>query len=169
MIGRRHDMVVTKWGARFMGRRFPVAVGRGGITHAKREGDGATPAGRWRLMGGGYRADRGVPPKAPFRLRPIGPRDLWSDDPAAAGYNHPARAPYAPSHERLARPDRLYDVVIVTDWNWPDAVPGRGSAIFVHVWRGPRVPTAGCLAFRPDHLGWILARWTPRARIIVRG
>ena len=29
-----------------------------GITRNKREGDGATPAGAWRLMGGGYRADR---------------------------------------------------------------------------------------------------------------
>jgi L,D-peptidoglycan transpeptidase YkuD (ErfK/YbiS/YcfS/YnhG family) len=41
----RIDIVVTRWGARFMGRRFPCAIGRGGITQTKREGDGATPAG----------------------------------------------------------------------------------------------------------------------------
>lgn len=164
----RDDMVVTRWGARFRGRRFPVSIGRGGMTRDKREGDGATPLGTWRLMAGCYRADRGPCPHAPFAMRATGPRDLWSDDPSAPDYNHLVRAPHAPSHERLARADGLYDIVIVSDWNWPDAVAGMGSAIFVHVWRGPRKPTAGCLAFREDHLRWILARWTPRARIFLR-
>jgi len=168
VVARRGDMVVTHWGARFLGRRFPVAIGRGGITGDKREGDGATPAGIWRLMGGGYRADRSLAPKAPVRMRAIAARDLWSDDPADPNYNHAVRAPYAASHERLARADGLYDIFLVTDWNWPDASPGAGSAIFVHLWRGPRKPTAGCLAFRPDHLRWILTRWTKRSRIIVR-
>lgn len=152
-----------------MGRRFPVSNGRGGMAHDKREGDQATPVGIWRLTGGGYRADRGRRPDAPLWLEPLGPRDLWSDDPAAAEYNHPVRAPYAPSHERLFRGDRLYDIVLFTDWNWPEAQPGRGSAIFVHLWRRPRYPTAGCIAFRRDHLEWILARWRPRSRIVVRG
>lgn len=160
-------MVVTRWGARFCGRRFPVAIGRGGFTQDKREGDGATPVGVWRLVAGFYRADRVFPPDTPVPLRPTGPRDLWSDDPGAAAYNHLVRAPYASSHERMARGDGLYDIVLVTDWNWPAAQPGRGSAIFVHVWRGPRQPTAGCLAFREDHLRWILARWRPAARIFV--
>ncbi|MBL6427520.1 MAG: L,D-transpeptidase family protein [Maritimibacter sp.] len=161
-------MVVTRWGARFAGRHFPVAIGRGGITQNKREGDGATPAGTWRLMGGGYRADRVMPPPAPIGLRAIGPHDLWCDAPEDTLYNHAVRAPYSASHERLRRADPLYDIFIVTDWNWPEASPGKGSAIFVHCWRGPRKPTAGCLAFRPDHLRWILARWTPRSRILVR-
>lgn len=169
MIPRRGDMVVTRWGAQFMGRRFPVSIGRGGMTTEKREGDGATPVGVWRLMGGGYRADRGLAPRVPFSIRAIGPQDLWSDDPTQPDYNHDVRAPYPHSHERLRRADRLYDVFLITDWNWPDAAPGKGSAIFVHNWRRPRYPTAGCLAFRPDHLRWILERWTPHSRIILRG
>lgn len=169
MTPRRADMVVTRWGARFMGRRFPVSIGKGGMTRDKREGDGATPVGVWRLMGGGYRADRTAPLDVPFRMRAIGQRDLWSDDPAAPDYNHDVRAPYAPSHERLRRADGLYDLFLITDWNWPNAVPGKGSAIFVHCWKRPRKPTAGCLAFRPDHLRWILARWTRDSRIIVKG
>jgi L,D-peptidoglycan transpeptidase YkuD (ErfK/YbiS/YcfS/YnhG family) len=161
-------MVVTRWGARFAGRHFPVAIGCGGITQDKREGDGATPAGTWRLMSGGYRADRVTRPPAPIDLRAIGPHDLWCDAPEDTQYNHAVRAPYSASHERLRRGDPLYDIFIVTDWNWPEANPGKGSAIFVHCWRGPRKPTAGCLAFRPDHLRWILARWTPRSRILVK-
>lgn len=161
-------MVVTRWGAWFGGRRFPVAIGRGGITTDKREGDGATPAGVLHLMGGGYRSDRVPAPIAPVGLSMIGPKDLWCDEPDDPAYNHPVRAPYAASHERLRRADGLYDIFIISDWNWPNAQPGKGSAIFVHCWRGPRKPTAGCIAFRPDHLRWILARWTPRSRVIIR-
>lgn len=162
------DLVVTRWGARFLGRRFPVSIGRNGITKNKREGDGATPAGVWRLMEGGYRADRVPPPEAPFPMYRIGSQDLWCDDPHHSAYNHAVSSPFRASHERLRRADGLYDIFIVTDWNWPDAEPGKGSAIFIHCWRGPRKPTAGCLAFRPDHLRWILARWTPTSRVIVK-
>lgn len=162
-------MVVTRWGARFMGRRFPVSIGRGGMTDDKREGDMATPRGVWRIMGGYYRADRRTHPDTALRLHPVGPRDIWSDDPEDPAYNHPLRATNHPfSHERLRMTPRLYDVVLVSDWNWPDAQPGKGSAIFIHQWRKPRHPTAGCLAFAPDHLRWILARWTPQSRLIVR-
>jgi L,D-peptidoglycan transpeptidase YkuD (ErfK/YbiS/YcfS/YnhG family) len=47
-------------------------------------------------------------------------------------------------------------------------VPGRGSAIFVHRWRGPVQPTAGCVALRPDHLRWVAARIAPGTRLVVR-
>ena len=169
MIPRSGDMVVTRWGALYRGRRIPCAIGKGGIRPDKREGDGATPLTALRLMGAGYRADRISKPKAPFRVRAIGPGDLWSDDPKDAAYNHAVRAPYGHSHERLRRADHLYDIFVVTDWNWPAATPGRGSAIFVHRWRKPRHPTEGCIAFAPQHLRWILATWRPGARIIVRG
>ena len=159
------DLVVTPSGLRFLGRRFPCVVGRGGITASKREGDGATPAGRHRIAGMLYRPDRMAPP-VPWAV-PIGPRDLWSDDPADLDYNLMVRAPYGPSHERLRRADRLYDLVLVTDWNWPIATPGRGSAIFLHRWRKPRHPTEGCVAMAPAHLLWIAVRIRLGTRIIV--
>ncbi len=163
-------MIVTRWGARFLGRRFPCALGRGGITHEKREGDGATPVGVWHLELGGYRADRITPPRTRLAVAEIGPRDIWSDDPDDPDYNQWLTTSAHPfSHERLRRADPLYDLVLVSDWNWPDATPGRGSAIFVHQWRRPRYPTAGCIAFRPDHLAWIVENWRPESRIIVRG
>ena len=34
------DLVVTPAGLRFMGQHFACTVGRGGVTGAKREGDG---------------------------------------------------------------------------------------------------------------------------------
>lgn len=164
MIFSPQDIVVTKWGARFMGRRFPCAIGKGGIRADKREGDGATPVGVHAVPLFYYRADR-VPP---INGHMIGPRDLWCDAGDDPAYNHLVRAPYAASHERMRRSDRLYDLVGVTDWNWPVATPGKGSAIFLHRWRKPRHPTEGCVAFRADHLRWIAERLTPRSRLIVR-
>ena len=162
---------VTRQGARFAGRRFPCAVGRGGIGVKRAEGDGITPLGAHPLEALLYRADRPVG-RAGARAfhgaaRAIGPRDAWSDDPADPGYNRLARLPHEPSHERLRRADPMYDLVGVLDWNRHPVTPGRGSAIFLHVWRGPRRPTAGCVAFRAADLVWILARWTRRSRLIV--
>ncbi|WP_296762931.1 L,D-transpeptidase family protein [Sediminimonas sp.] len=159
------DLVLTPTHLRFMGRRFPCAIGRGGLTGAKREGDGATPLGAHRITGMLYRPDRIAPP-ADWAV-PIRPGDLWSDDPDHADYNLMVRAPYPHSHECLRRADPLYDLVLLTDWNWPRAVRGAGSAIFIHQWRRPGYPTAGCVALRRDHLRWIAARVTVGTRLIV--
>lgn len=156
---------LTPAGLLAFGRSIPVTVGRGGIVTAKREGDGATPAAVLRVAGTLYRPDRVARP-APW-ARPILPGDLWCDDAAHPAYNHPARAPLAASHEVLRRADPLYDVVLVTDWNWPHAVPGAGSAIFLHQWRRPGFPTAGCIAMARADLLWLAARVRPGAPLLI--
>lgn len=112
-----------------------------------------------------WRPDR-LPRPAPW-AEPIRPGDLWCDDPRHPLYNHLARAPMTASHERMRRADRLYDLVLVTDWNWPEATPGAGSAIFLHRWRGPGRPTEGCIALRSDHLLDFARRLEPGTRLIV--
>jgi L,D-peptidoglycan transpeptidase YkuD (ErfK/YbiS/YcfS/YnhG family) len=164
----RTDIVVDPWGARFMNRRFPCAIGRGGITRRKREGDQATPAGAHHFIGMLYRPDRLAAAQLPDWALPIGPVDLWSDDPRDPDYNLMVRAPHPWRHERLSRPDPLYDLILLTDWNWPRAIPGEGSAIFVHTWRKPRHPTAGCVAFSRADLLWIAVRIRQQTRLIVR-
>jgi len=160
-----NDIVITPMGARFRGRHFPCSLGKGGITSDKREGDGATPAGIHGLVGCLYRPDRLAKP-CDWAV-PIGPSDLWSDDPRHEDYNLMVRAPYPHSHERLSRADPLYDIVLLTDWNWPRAEHGRGSAIFLHRWRRPGYPTEGCVAFAPEDLRWIVARIRFGTRLIV--
>ena len=157
---------LTPSGLLAFGLRIPVAIGRGGIVarEAKREGDGATPAGLWRVTGTLYRADRVARP-APW-ARPIRPGDLWSDDPKDPAYNRPVRAPHPFSHEALRRADRLYDIVLLTDWN-ADGAPGWGSAIFIHRWRKPGHPTEGCIATRAAGLVWLAARTPPGTRLRV--
>jgi len=162
------DMVLTPTGLRFAGRRFACTIGRGGVVaaEAKREGDGGTPAGVHRIVGMLYRPDRMARP-ADWAL-PIGPSDLWSDDSRDPDYNLMVRAPHVFSHEHLRRSDPQYDLVLITDWNWPYSVPGRGSAIFLHRWRRPCAPTAGCVALAPHDLLWIARRLRPQSRLIVR-
>lgn len=159
------DLVLTRGGVRFGGRVYPCSIGRGGVRPDKREGDGATPVGVHRIVAMLYRPDRLARPAD--WARPIGPADLWSDASGEAGYNQMVRAPYPHSHERLGRADPLYDIVLVTDWNWPMAMPGKGSAIFLHQWRRAHYPTEGCIAFARGDLMRIAARIGPGARLIV--
>lgn len=159
------DLVLTRQGLRFAGRLFPCTFGRNGVTVRKREGDGCTPAGEHDIVGCLYRPDR-MPRPVDWAL-PIGPSDLWSDDVKDPDYNLMVRAPHSFSHEKLRRPDPLYDLILLTDWNWPKSVPGRGSAIFIHRWRRPGAPTAGCVALAPHDLLWIVRRLKHGVRLIV--
>ena len=154
------------WGGTLrLGRwRVPCTIGRGGVRADKREGDGATPAGSHRITGLLWRADRMTRP-APW-ARPIGPSELWCDEPGHPSYNRLVRTPFDASAERLRRADRLYDLVLLTDWN-ADGVPERGSAIFVHRWRRPGAPTAGCVALAPRDLRRLVHRIGPGTRLVV--
>lgn len=144
---------------------LPCTHGKGGMTTTKREGDGATPRGLLRIVGCLYRPDRIARP-APWAV-PIRPDMLWSDAPDAPDYNLLVRAPYAPSHETLRRADPLYDVILLTDWNWPLATPGAGSAIFFHQWRRPGYPTEGCLAFSRADIRWLASVTPPGTEVLI--
>lgn len=162
----RDVMIVTPIGVLYHGRRLPYSMGRGSLRKDKREGDGATPWHDLQVTGVFYRPDRVLPP-SPWAV-PIGPCDLWSDANDDVAYNTHVRLPYAPSHEKLRRADPLYDVIITTDWNWPHAVAGKGSAIFLHQWRRPHFPTEGCLAFSRRDIWDLAALVTPNTRIEFR-
>ncbi|OYV40984.1 MAG: hypothetical protein B7Z80_03140 [Rhodospirillales bacterium 20-64-7] len=128
------------------GLRVRAVCGRGGITAAKREGDGATPAGLLKLLRVLYRADRLRAPACAVPVEPISQQDGWCDDPEHADYNRQIRLPHPARHEQLWREDAVYDVIGVLDWNLAAPVPGRGSAIFLHVARPDFAPTEGCIA-----------------------
>jgi L,D-peptidoglycan transpeptidase YkuD (ErfK/YbiS/YcfS/YnhG family) len=162
---KRSDLVLSPTGLRFLNRRFACSIGRGGVTSDKREGDGATPSGVHDLVGLLYRPDRIAKPTD--WAVPIGPSDLWSDDPADEDYNLMVRAPHGFGHETLRRADPLYDLVLITNWNWPYAARGKGSAIFIHQWRRPGYPTAGCLGLSRTDLHWIAPRIRLGTKLIV--
>ena len=149
---------------------MPVAIGRGGIAPKIGEGDGITPIGTFDILGIGWRSDRWDIDAPNIPQQPIGPQAVWSDDPKDPNYNHAAYAQGYPfGHERLCRADPLYDAFGIMDYNYPNAEPGKGSAIFIHVWRKPRHPTEGCIAFDRHDLAYIFANWKPWSQIVIRG
>ena len=159
------DLVLTPLGLRFQNSLYPCSIGRSGLSDRKSEGDGATPRGAHAITGLLYRPDRIARPTD--WACPIRPCDLWSDDPRHEDYNLMVRAPYGHSHERLRRADPLYDLIVLTGWNWPYVVKGRGSAIFIHQWRRPGAPTEGCIGLRLQDLHLIAGAIRPSSRLII--
>ena len=125
---------------------FRCALGKAGVSAFKREGDGATPLGRLRLLGGYTRNERHPLRRSGLVLIPIRADLGWCDAPADANYNRPVRLPFRASHEKMLRGDRLYDVCIVLDWNIRPRRRNGGSAIFMHLARPGFRPTEGCIA-----------------------
>jgi L,D-peptidoglycan transpeptidase YkuD (ErfK/YbiS/YcfS/YnhG family) len=145
------------------GRLARCALGRSGViaAGAKREGDGASPAGVWPLRRVLWRPDRGDGPATRLDRTPISRDDGWCDAPADEAYNQLVKAPYAASHERLWREDRVYDLLIVLGYNDDPVVPGAGSAIFLHLARPDYSPTEGCVALAATDLIHLLAHARP--------
>ena len=140
---------------------FPCALGRGGISANKREGDGATPLARMAIVSGFYRADRFRPGATMLPMTAIRGDLGWCEVPDDRNYNRPVTMPYAASHERMLRDDTLYDCCIVLDWNLVPRRRGRGSAIFFHLARPGFTPTLGCVAVTRA----VMARLLPRLSI----
>jgi len=126
---------------------FPCALGRGGISANKREGDGATPLAAMRILKGYFRGDHFSGAwRTRLAMTPIGADLGWCEVPEDRNYNRPVKIPYGASHERMKRDDRLYDACLVLDWNISPRMRGRGSAIFFHLARPGFTPTLGCVA-----------------------
>jgi L,D-peptidoglycan transpeptidase YkuD (ErfK/YbiS/YcfS/YnhG family) len=127
---------------------FPCALGRTGARVLKREGDGATPLGTFRLRQAYYRADKTGRPRTQLPLRRLRPDDGWCDAACDRNYNRIVRHPYPASAEHLWRKDGLYDLIVVLGYNDRPRIAGRGSAVFLHVAKPGLEPTEGCVALR---------------------
>jgi L,D-peptidoglycan transpeptidase YkuD (ErfK/YbiS/YcfS/YnhG family) len=146
----------------------PVALGRGGILANKREGDGATPRGTFRLKRLWWRADRDPRPETRLPHRQIKPEDAWCEDPADRRYNRPIRVPSGATGDRLRRDDHLYDFIIEIDHNTRPRIARRGSAVFIHVARPDLSPSAGCVTLPKARLRALLRQVGPNTRIAIR-
>ena len=142
-----------------------AVIGRKGLAPKgeKREGDGRTPSGVFALRRAfGYEEE--VPTGLVYQR--VTERDFWIDAPGSLQYNQwvAGDVPRV-SHEVLRRRDNLYKYAVVIEYNANPVVPGMGSAIFLHVWRGANKPTAGCVAMAEADilrfLQWLDKRQNP--------
>ena len=143
------------------------ALGRAGSRARKREGDGATPLGRWRVGAVFYRRDRVRRPRTPLPVRPLRRDDGWCDAVGDPNYNRAVRHPYPASAEKLWRSDNLYDLILTLEHNVRPRVQGLGSAIFLHVAGAGYPATAGCIAVTRLNLLRLLERMHPGSSVCV--
>lgn len=168
-----YERIEGKWQA--YGNGIRVSIGKNGLAWGqglhtlpsgkteKREGDGKAPSGIFRLgTSFGYAA---APVHFSFPYRQSTDRDYFVDDPASTDYNKWVAIPkdqpnnpqlYWKSVERMKRSDHLYEIGIEVAHNTTPAFPGKGSAIFMHVWRADGLPTLGCTAMPKEELQKIL-------------
>ena len=132
-----------KWLVKY--KDIPVNLGRSGVVSAaqKQEGDGATPAGLYKLRRAfGYES---FSISMPYIQ--VTKQHYWIDDVASPFYNQlVVGKTAAKSYELMRRKDELYKLGLVIEYNTEPVVAGKGSAIFMHIRKGPGVPTSGCIA-----------------------
>ncbi len=147
---------------------FAGTVGYNGFAYNKVEGDGRTPIGIFSL---GTAFGRYGNPGTTMTYRQSNTNDYWVDDSQSALYNTWQIGPVNnrwSSAEKMYIP--LYNYGFVINYNTVERVPGKGSAIFFHIWPGPGSPTAGCIAASQTNVVNVL-KWLKPSKnpIIIQG
>ena len=163
------------------GERIPVVFGRGGVG-PKREGDGRSPEGRF-PVGDAFGYGVQPPPGLKLPWQALTASSVCVDDPGSSKYNQiveaePGRDDFESAEQMrrdLAYGDGLYEYGVVVGYNprgerEPETGAGKGSCIFLHVWRSDSSPTAGCTAMDKEALLDLLAWLDPAAEpVVVQG
>ena len=169
MRASEQKLVVTPEGnLNFNGHIYPCALGRGGRSPEKKEGDGVTPVGSWPVRRVLYRPDRLEVPDCKLTAHALSPENGWCDDPGHADYNQMVHLPHPASCENLWRADHVYDLIVALGYNDDPVVAGAGSAIFFHVAKDDFKPTEGCVAVRLKDLLLVLAHLEPGSEMIIQ-
>lgn len=152
------------------GKRYACTLGRAGVISAdqKAEGDGKTPLGVFPLRQLLYRADRVARPETQLPVEILTPQTGWCEEASHADYNKKITLPHPAATDHMAREDHLYDYVVVIGYNDAPVVPGKGSAIFMHLARPDSTPTAGCVGLRPADMLEVLKHCDKSSRIEIR-
>ena len=139
---------------------YAARLGRAGLSASRREGDGTTPTGMFRIGRTMYGNEPN--PGVRFRYRRLRCGDWWDEDPSSPTYNSfqhvrcGTKPPFGGASEGMWEQPRPYPFLAVIEYNTRPAVPGRGSGIFLHAQTGG--PTIGCVSLRKEELRAVL-RW----------
>lgn len=150
-------IIINKYGLlKYKNLKVRCALGKAGIGKKKKEGDCITPKGKYKIIKVFYRADRIKKIKSNFRLYKIKKNMGWCDDPYSKSYNKLIKLPSKFSHEKLYRKDKLYDLILVLNYNLKPIIKNKGSAIFIHVTNKNYKKTKGCIGLKKKDLIFIL-------------
>ncbi len=146
---------------------FPCAVGAKGLTKNKMEGDMCTPVGEFEISKIYYRSDKLKHLNFQISSKIINKNDGWCDDPKSKLYNQYIQFPFSGSAEKLFREDDLYDIICILNYNTDPIIPGRGSAIFLHVSKPNFEGTEGCIAISRENLIYLSQKINEKTKIII--
>ena len=136
----------------FKNLKFRCVLGKAGIGKKIKEGDSITPRGIFKLVKVFYRADKIKNLQTSLKKIRIKKNMGWCDDSKSKFYNKLIRLPSNFGCEKLYRSDRLYDLVVVLNYNLNPIIKNRGSAIFIHVAKKTFKKTEGCIALNKENL-----------------
>ena len=152
--------------------KLRCAIGKRGITYRKKEGDQKTPKGTFSFKSIFYRKDRVRKDKIPvvrslLKKKPIKKNMGWCDDNASKLYNKLIKFPFKYSAEKLWKLKRIYDLIIVINYNLSPVIKNKGSAIFIHIARKNYSPTEGCVALNKKDLLFLLSKVNNKTKLII--
>jgi L,D-peptidoglycan transpeptidase YkuD (ErfK/YbiS/YcfS/YnhG family) len=129
--------------------KFRCSIGKNGFTHNKIEGDKKTPKGNFKIGNLYFRDDKNQKPITKIRCIPIKKNMGWCDDQNKKDYNKLIKIKKNIKHEKLYRKDNKYDFLIPIFYNTKNIIPGKGSAIFIHLTNNYK-STLGCIALKKN-------------------
>lgn len=127
----------------------------------KKEGDGRSPAGIFRL-GPAFGKPSNQLYFKNINFVPITDDLECVDDINSKYYNQLVHSnsidtPDWNSSEKMKEIGFLYDFGLVVQHNSDPIIPGYGSAIFMHIWRAPGLGTFGCTALSEKDLIYVIS------------
>jgi len=146
--------------------KFKCCIGKNGLTKFKKEGDGKTPKGIFKIEHLYFRKDRIKKPLTKLKCIEIKRNMGWCDDVKNKKYNKLIKINKNCSHEKLFRKDKKYDLLIPIKYNFNKIIPGKGSCIFIHLTSDYK-PTAGCIALKKKDLLILLKLINKNSKIII--
>ncbi|MFY8215793.1 MAG: L,D-transpeptidase family protein [Chthoniobacterales bacterium] len=137
-------------------------AGQDEAAQQKVEGDRRAPAGVFAL-GRIFGDAPSLPFPSAYPYHQVTPADAWIENPENPLYNQHVRVDLANppnwfKREQMKQKDPAHKWKLEIRHNAEPPIPGRGSAIFFHIQRGPNRTSAGCTTMPESDLLEIL-RW----------
>lgn len=151
-----------------VGTSRTARLGENGLSSNRREGDGTTPTGTYRIGSRMYGNDPN--PGVRFAYRRLRCGDWWDDDPSSPTYNsfqhvRCGSPPPFDGGEGMWQQPLPYAFLAVIEYNMRPVVAGKGSGIFLHAQTGR--PTIGCISLRKSELRTVLRWLRPAAKPVI--
>ena len=146
--------------------KVKCSIGKRGISNKKKEGDKCTPRGNFKFKALYYRIDRIKKIKSKINKIIIKKNMGWCNDINSKYYNKLIKFPFKYSAEKLYLKKKIYDLILVLNYNQNPTIKNKGSAIFMHLTKDYK-PTIGCVAIKEKDMRLIVSKLNKNSKISI--